>query len=174
MYRFLTLVAVAGLLTAVGCSVPNQVGPEQFKQSIEWTAEYPELVEPLHEAIKDDKYDEEEFKSFAGKYHTLVNQTHMGKIRGKLATIKAEATKNEYKELLAKTREAAAAQGLVVKETADGGIELVVNQDASNVTEEETTDKVVTVESVKGLDSKKLDKALEKALNLPNIVEDVD
>ena len=162
MKRFFALACVCGLFSAVGCNTPQSVGPDQFKQAVEWTTSYPELVEPLNKCIEDDKFDEEEFKDFSGRYHRLVNNEHMGKVRDKLAVIKAEATKNEYKELLAKTREAAKAQGLVVKETPDGI--LVVEQESDSVPAAEQVDKVVS-----SLDSK-IDKALEEALK-PQVVE---
>lgn len=166
MNRVLTLVAVASLLTAVGCQAPQQVAPDQFKQALEWTAEYPELVEPLNKAIEDDNFDEEEYKDFSGRYHTLVNKTNMEKVRGKLADIKAQATKSDYEELLAKVKANADAQGLEVRET-DTGIELVKKE----VTPSEQANKVVTTET---LDPKAIDRAIEQALSKPNIVEEED
>ncbi|MHA1952140.1 MAG: hypothetical protein ACW987_20030, partial [Candidatus Thorarchaeota archaeon] len=99
--------------------------------------------------------------SFEGQYHRLVNAKNMGKVRQHVAEIRAESSKHEAEALLAKYKEAAKGQGLVVTEV-NG--EIRIEKPAA---EEKVTDsQIVTVEdSPIKLDEVELDSILKNVLS---------
>jgi nitrate reductase alpha subunit len=164
MQKLLVLAVTLTIATSIGCSQPGQVGPEQFKQAIKWAEEYPvELAPSLETKIQDDKFDQEEFKSFEGQYHRLVHSENMGKVKEKVATIKVEAQKLETEQLLAKYKEAAANQGLVVTEV-DG--EIRIEKAAAQPEKAETASQLVKdLNLLPTISDSEIDAALQDALS---------
>jgi len=134
MRKISILFIAVAIMPLVGCGgTHTAVSEEQATEALKWATEYPELAPAIQDATTEGgKLDENEFKTFKGEYHTLVQQDNMNSLNSKLNKIVEKDLQSKYEALAKKTKEEAAAKGLVIRD-GPNGIEVVKEEPATQL-----------------------------------------